>query len=112
MWTGGESVPGPVGQPGLVDEQRDGHLRACSCHNWKPGYETPGTFKVMWTDIDHKSSEFNNAPMPYSVFNGGIAFHRGSLREQSHVVCIFPNPRPRSSSMPSSPITENGLVLA
>ena len=52
----------------------------------KPGYETPpGTFKVSWKDIDHKSSQFNNAPMPYSVFfNGGIAFHQGSLNELSH----------------------------
>jgi lipoprotein-anchoring transpeptidase ErfK/SrfK len=51
-----------------------------------PGYRTPpGTFRVQWKDIDHKSREFNNAPMPYSVFfNGGIAFHTGSLRQQSH----------------------------
>ncbi|WP_436493770.1 L,D-transpeptidase [Actinokineospora sp. HUAS TT18] len=52
----------------------------------RPGYRTPvGTFKVGWKDIDHKSSQFNNAPMPYSVFfNGGIAFHAGSLKVQSH----------------------------
>jgi lipoprotein-anchoring transpeptidase ErfK/SrfK len=50
------------------------------------GWRTPaGTFRVQFKDIDHKSSLFNNAPMPYSVFfNGGIAFHAGSLREQSH----------------------------
>jgi len=52
----------------------------------KPGYATPpGTFKVTWKDIDHKSSEFGGAPMPYSVFfNGGIAFHQGSLQQKSH----------------------------
>jgi hypothetical protein len=52
----------------------------------RPGYETPpGTFKVGWKDIDHKSSIYNNAPMPFSVFfNGGIAFHQGSLTELSH----------------------------
>lgn len=52
----------------------------------RPGYRTPpGTFKVGWKDIDHKSAEFNDAPMPYSVFfNGGIAFHQGSLSAQSH----------------------------
>lgn len=52
----------------------------------KAGYETPpGTFKVTFKDIDHKSSVFNNAPMPYSVFfNGGIAFHQGSLQQKSH----------------------------
>jgi len=52
----------------------------------RPGWETPpGTFQVGWKDIDHLSREFDNAPMPYSVFfNGGIAFHEGSLYDQSH----------------------------
>jgi lipoprotein-anchoring transpeptidase ErfK/SrfK len=52
----------------------------------RPGWRTPpGSFRVGWKDIDHKSSEFDNAPMPYSVFfNGGIAFHEGSLSEESH----------------------------
>jgi lipoprotein-anchoring transpeptidase ErfK/SrfK len=52
----------------------------------RPGYRTPtGTFRVQWKDIDHLSSEFDNAPMPYSVFfNGGIAFHAGSLSVPSH----------------------------
>lgn len=52
----------------------------------RKGWRTPpGTFRVGWKDIDHKSRQFDNAPMPYSVFfNGGIAFHAGSLREQSH----------------------------
>lgn len=52
----------------------------------RPGYRTPpGTFKVGWKDIDHKSAEFDDAPMPFSVFfNGGIAFHQGSLSVPSH----------------------------
>ncbi len=53
----------------------------------KPGHRTPpGTFRVLWKDKDHRSSLFNNAPMPYSVFftNSGIAFHQGSLRVPSH----------------------------
>lgn len=52
----------------------------------RPGYRTPtGTFRVQWKDIDHLSTEFDNAPMPYSVFfNGGIAFHAGSLSVPSH----------------------------
>jgi len=45
----------------------------------------PGTFRVFWKDLHHRSSEFNNAPMPYSVFfNGGDAFHEGSLTTRSH----------------------------
>jgi lipoprotein-anchoring transpeptidase ErfK/SrfK len=52
----------------------------------RPGHLTPpGTFHVGWKDIDHKSSEFDDAPMPFSVFfNGGIAFHQGSLSALSH----------------------------
>jgi hypothetical protein len=52
----------------------------------RAGWETPpGTFNVGWKDIDHLSREFDNAPMPYSVFfNGGIAFHEGSLSDLSH----------------------------
>ncbi|MFC5993908.1 L,D-transpeptidase [Pseudonocardia hispaniensis] len=52
----------------------------------RPGWRTPpGTFRVTFTNKHHRSSLFDNAPMPYSVFfNGGIAFHEGSLAEQSH----------------------------
>lgn len=59
----------------------------------RPGYLTPpGTFQVGWKNIDHRSSQFNNAPMPYSVFfNGGIAFHEGSLSDLSHG-CIHLSP--------------------
>ncbi|MFC4949297.1 L,D-transpeptidase [Pseudonocardia sp. GCM10023141] len=44
-----------------------------------------GTFGVQWKDQHHRSSEYNNAPMEYSVFfaPGGIAFHEGSLQKQS-----------------------------
>lgn len=52
-----------------------------------PGYETPvGTFNVLWKDIDHRSREYDNAPMPYSVFftDTGVAFHEGDLSRQSH----------------------------
>lgn len=49
------------------------------------GFRTPpGTFHVTFKNRDHVSSIYD-APMPYSVFfNGGIAFHQGSLREKSH----------------------------
>jgi hypothetical protein len=44
----------------------------------------PGTFHVTYKDRDHVSSIFHVA-MPYSVFfNGGDAFHEGSLVESSH----------------------------
>ncbi|WP_018333842.1 L,D-transpeptidase [Actinomycetospora chiangmaiensis] len=49
------------------------------------GYETPtGTFSVMWKDKNHKSDEYNGAPMNNSVFFApGDAFHEGSLQRDS-----------------------------
>lgn len=51
----------------------------------RKGFRTPpGTFSVTFHSRDHVSSIYD-APMPYSVFfNGGIAFHEGSLSELSH----------------------------
>lgn len=51
----------------------------------RKGFRTPtGTFPVTFHSRDHVSSIYD-APMPYSVFfNGGIAFHQGSLSELSH----------------------------
>ncbi|HEY2765566.1 MAG TPA: L,D-transpeptidase [Pseudonocardiaceae bacterium] len=52
----------------------------------KPSAQTPvGRFTVRWKDKNHRSSAFNNAPMPYSVFftSTGVAFHEGSLKRQS-----------------------------
>jgi len=60
----------------------------------KPGYETPpGTFQVTYKDIDHWSQAYD-APMPYSVFftTSGIAFHEGSLGDQSHGCIHLSNP--------------------
>jgi hypothetical protein len=50
------------------------------------GEETPtGVFHVQWKDQNHRSAEFNNAPMPFSVFfaDGGIAFHQGNPQNPS-----------------------------
>lgn len=50
------------------------------------GFATPaGTFHVLYSQRLHLSREFDNAPMPYSVFFiPGIAFHQGSLAVPSH----------------------------
>ena len=44
-----------------------------------------GDFAVQWKNRDHRSREFDGAPMPYAVFfaPGGIAFHQGSLDRPS-----------------------------
>ena len=61
-------------------------LGPVSITSGKKGERTPtGTHQVLWKDKDHLSREFDDAPMPYSVFfaDGGIAFHTGSLRAES-----------------------------
>lgn len=50
------------------------------------GQVTPlGTFQVEWKNRDHRSAEFDNAPMPFAVFfaPGGIAFHEGNVDSPS-----------------------------
>jgi lipoprotein-anchoring transpeptidase ErfK/SrfK len=51
----------------------------------RKGFRTPpGTFRVSYKAADHVSSVYD-AEMPYSVFfNGGIAFHEGSVKVLSH----------------------------
>ena len=43
----------------------------------RKGLETPmGAYKPTWLDIDHKSDQYEDAPMPYAVFfSGGYAIH-------------------------------------
>jgi lipoprotein-anchoring transpeptidase ErfK/SrfK len=53
----------------------------------------PGTFHVLWKDLHHRSSLFDNAPMPYSVFfNGGDAFHEDSVQVRSNG-CVHLSPQ-------------------
>ncbi|WP_051385447.1 L,D-transpeptidase [Actinokineospora inagensis] len=59
----------------------------------KAGHRTPtGSFQVTYKDIDHYSKAFHG-PMPYSVFftTTGVAFHQGSLSQQSHG-CVHLSP--------------------
>ncbi len=57
----------------------------------RPGYDTPsGTFRPFRMDRNHRSEEYNNAPMPYSIFftGSGDAVHgtyeRGLGTARSH----------------------------
>jgi len=52
----------------------------------RAGYGTQaGTFSVFRKNRMWYSTVYNNAPMPYSVFfDGGEAFHEGSIRVRSH----------------------------
>jgi L,D-transpeptidase catalytic domain len=55
-------------------------------------YPTPtGTFHVLSKDAHYRSTEFHNAPMPYSVFfYPGDAFHADNVNKWSHG-CIHLN---------------------
>ncbi|WP_410666715.1 L,D-transpeptidase [Amycolatopsis sp. cmx-4-68] len=52
----------------------------------KKGSTTPvGTWQVLYKEKLHLSREFDNAPMPNSVFfYNGVAFHEGSLGKYSN----------------------------
>lgn len=69
LQSGGQIVYGPV-----------------SMSSGRPGHRTDsGTFAVYWKDKNHRSSIFNDAPMPNSIFFlGGEAFHQGDPGVPSH----------------------------
>lgn len=59
-------------------------IRICAstCSTGKPGHATPtGVFKILQKDKDHKSSTYNDAPMPNMnrLTWSGIALHAGNL---------------------------------
>ncbi len=48
----------------------------------KPGHQTPtGVFTILQKDVDHHSTKYNNAPMPYAerLTWDGVALHAGGL---------------------------------
>ncbi|MCC0044906.1 MAG: L,D-transpeptidase family protein, partial [Brucellaceae bacterium] len=50
----------------LVHVYRNGvRIAASTCSTGKPGHSTPtGVFKILEKDKNHRSSTYNNAPMP------------------------------------------------
>ena len=66
-----------------VTVYRNGKRIAVStCSTGRPGHSTPtGTFVILQKDVNHHSSLYNNAPMPYMerVTWGGVALHAGQL---------------------------------
>ncbi len=67
----------------LVHVYRNGiRIAASTCSTGKPGHGTPtGVFKILEKDKDHRSSTYNNAPMPNMnrLTWDGIALHAGNL---------------------------------
>lgn len=79
---------GPVAVVVSLPEQRvhvyrNGiRIAVSTCSTGKPGHETPtGVFVVLQKDKDHKSSTYNDAPMPNMnrLTWSGIALHAGNL---------------------------------
>jgi hypothetical protein len=57
-------------------------IAASTCSTGKPGHATPtGVFKILQKDKHHRSSTYNNAPMPNMnrLTWSGIALHAGNL---------------------------------
>jgi Domain of unknown function (DUF4157)/L,D-transpeptidase catalytic domain len=64
-----------------------GEIISVSALGGRKGHRTPlgKKFKVISKDKDHKSSLYNNAPMPFYVhFAPAVGFHAGSLSTPSH----------------------------
>jgi len=87
-WHPERSPQGPVAIVVSIPEQtvhvyRNGiRIAASTCSTGKPGHETPtGVFTILQKDADHRSSTYNNAPMPNMnrLTWGGIALHAGKL---------------------------------
>jgi lipoprotein-anchoring transpeptidase ErfK/SrfK len=75
--------PAPIVVTVTKSDQRmvvtvDGHSRfKWGVSTGMRGFDTPrGSYKVSWLDENHKSKQYNDAPMPYSIFfNNGRAIH-------------------------------------
>lgn len=70
---------------------RDGETVVWKISSGRRGYETPtGRYSVMRMEADHHSDEYDQAPMPYSIFFSprGLAIHgsfeRGLGSPRSH----------------------------
>lgn len=87
-WHPERQPDGPVAVIVSLDEQlahvyRNGvRIAVSTCSTGKPGHATPtGVFVVLQKDRDHRSSTYNNAPMPNMnrLTWDGIALHAGNL---------------------------------
>ncbi|MGX9355256.1 L,D-transpeptidase [Roseobacteraceae bacterium S113] len=61
-----------------MDVYRHGeHLYTWSVSTARPGKVTPrGSYSAKWLSKNHRSSRYNNAPMPYAIFfRGHYAVH-------------------------------------
>lgn len=87
-WRPERSPAGPVAIVVSIPDQRVHVYRngirigVSTCSTGKPGHETPtGVFTILQKDKDHRSSTYNNAPMPNMsrLTWDGVALHAGKL---------------------------------
>lgn len=87
-WHPERAAEGPVAVVVSIPEQRvhvyrNGvRIAVSTCSTGKPGHETPtGVFTVLQKDKHHKSSTYNDAPMPNMnrLTWSGVALHAGNL---------------------------------
>jgi hypothetical protein len=87
-WFPERSAAGPILVIVSIPDQRVHVYRngirvgASSCSTGKPGHRTPtGVFTILQKDKHHRSSTYNNAPMPNMnrLTWSGIALHAGNL---------------------------------
>jgi hypothetical protein len=88
VWAPGIAPDGPIVVVVSLTEQRAYVYRNgveigyTTVSTGKPGHETPtGIFTILQKDKDHRSSKYNNAPMPYQerLTWDGVALHAGGL---------------------------------
>ena len=87
-WTPDRQPTGPVAVVVSIPEQRvhvyrNGvRIAVSTCSTGKPGHSTPtGVFVILEKDKNHKSSTYNDAPMPNMnrLTWSGVALHAGKL---------------------------------
>jgi hypothetical protein len=87
-WAPELAPSGPILVTVSLDEQRAYTYRngvligVATASTGKPGHQTPtGVFHTTLKDAKHRSSKYNNAPMPYTerFTSTGIALHAGGL---------------------------------
>ena len=88
VWQPQVAPAGPIVVVVALDEQRTYVYRNgllvgyASSSTGKPGHGTPtGVFHTLQKDANHRSSTYNNAPMPYQqrLTWDGVALHAGGL---------------------------------
>ncbi len=88
VWAPGIAPEGPITVVVSLTEQRAYVYRNgvaigyTTVSTGKPGHETPtGIFTILQKDKNHRSSKYNNAPMPYQqrLTWDGVALHAGGL---------------------------------